>query len=204
MANYKTVTFNVSGMHCTSCSSRLEKKLHQVSGVSGSTVNFASSTALVQFDPSKIKEDQIITAGNSTGYIMSLPDTEKTKDNTIKKSIAMVVISWLITLVLAVPMLMGHHINTYAGIVLAGLTILIPGFGILKSAFSSLRERVMGMDVLIALGAIAAWISAVLPLLGVSMPDYSMTAAMLIAINLTGRLIEYAAIYRHHSVDSGR
>ena len=40
----------VTGMTCTSCSSRVERKLNKVDGVEA-TVNFATESASVNYDP---------------------------------------------------------------------------------------------------------------------------------------------------------
>ncbi len=194
MTKHKSLSFDVTGMHCTACSNRLEKKLSNLKGVIKSTVNFASGTALVQFHPKLTNITEISNTADSLGFTMQPIGNEGFKNKSLKKEIAFVVISWIFTLILAIPMYGSmHYHNPYYGVIIAGITILIPGFTIIKSAFVSIISGIMGMDVLIALGAITAWISALLPLLGISMPDYSMTAVMLIAINLTGRLLETIA-----------
>ncbi|MGL5955957.1 MAG: heavy metal translocating P-type ATPase [Brevinema sp.] len=196
MNKYKSLSFDVTGMHCTACSVRLEKKLNNTKGIYKSTVNFASGTALVQFEPSIIKENEIVQVGVPLGYTMSFAeDTERLQVLSFKKELVFVILSWLFTLVLVVQMFQYHgsHQLSLWGVIVAGATLFIPGFPILKSAFFSATSGILGMDVLIALGAFAAWISSFLPFLGINVPDYSMTASMLIAVNLTGRLLETMA-----------
>ncbi|MGL4676395.1 MAG: heavy metal translocating P-type ATPase [Brevinema sp.] len=196
MNKHKSLSFNVTGMHCTACSARLEKKLNNTKGVYKSTVNFASGTALVQFEPSIIKENEITQVAIPMGYTMSAhEDSEQLQSLSLKKEFFFVILSWLFTLILVIQMTQSHGLNIFSllGVIISGATLLIPGFPILKSAFFSVSSGILGMDVLIALGASAAWISSFLPLLGISVPDYSMTASMLIAVNLTGRLLETMA-----------
>lgn len=51
MTNLVHLDLGVSGMTCTSCSSRVERKLNKVDGVEA-TVNFATESASIEYDPS--------------------------------------------------------------------------------------------------------------------------------------------------------
>lgn len=194
MTKYKSLSFNIIGMHCTACSNRLEKKLGTLKGIYKNSVNFASNTALIQYDPSLIKEEDIISIGNSLGFSMSPTNNDDIYENTTKREIFHVILAWVFTLLFFIPMFFITDFSSLIfGLVLAGLTILIPGFSIIKSAFTSIYSGILGMDVLIALGAISSWFSALLPFIGIEIPNYSMTATMLIAVNLTGKLLETLA-----------
>ena len=61
-------TFNIQGMSCTSCSARLEKALNAVDGISQATVNFATETATVEFDETKLTHSSIEAAITQTGF----------------------------------------------------------------------------------------------------------------------------------------
>jgi len=50
---------NIEGMHCTSCSSLIEKSLRHVAGVEEANVNFASEKARVKFDPKKVNVSEL-------------------------------------------------------------------------------------------------------------------------------------------------
>ena len=52
-----SVDLGVTGMTCTSCSGRVERKLNKVPGVNA-TVNFATETANVRYDPASVKIPQ--------------------------------------------------------------------------------------------------------------------------------------------------
>lgn len=54
-------------MTCTSCSSRVERKLNKVDGVSA-TVNFATETAAVDFDPAKVDASALVAVVEKAGY----------------------------------------------------------------------------------------------------------------------------------------
>jgi Cu+-exporting ATPase len=57
----------VTGMTCTSCSARIERKLNRMDGVDA-TVNFATESAQVGYDPAKTTPDDVIATVRRTGY----------------------------------------------------------------------------------------------------------------------------------------
>ncbi|MDF1525263.1 MAG: heavy metal translocating P-type ATPase [bacterium] len=63
----KTVTMGITGMHCASCASTIEKALSKLNGVSEANVNFAAESVMVRFDPASISlqdlEKTIVGAG---------------------------------------------------------------------------------------------------------------------------------------------
>ncbi|MGD9591625.1 MAG: heavy metal translocating P-type ATPase [Candidatus Berkiella sp.] len=71
MANFKTLDFDISGMTCTSCSTRIENKLITLPCVQQATVNYATKRARV------VVEDQT-DPQHITGFINSIdPDVKK-------------------------------------------------------------------------------------------------------------------------------
>ena len=61
------VDLGVTGMTCTSCSSRVERKLNKLDGVEA-TVNFATESASVAYDPDKLSPADLIQTVEDTGY----------------------------------------------------------------------------------------------------------------------------------------
>ena len=62
-----TLDLGVTGMTCTACSGRVERKLNKVDGVEA-TVNFATETASISFDPSKVDSAALIDVVRGAGY----------------------------------------------------------------------------------------------------------------------------------------
>ncbi len=60
--------FKIQGMHCGSCSARLEKALNNVEGITLATVNFATETATVEFDENQQSATSIEEAITQTGF----------------------------------------------------------------------------------------------------------------------------------------
>jgi len=62
------VLLALSGMTCASCSAIIEKSLAKVSGVYAATVNLATETASVEFDPAVVGPNELIAAVQAAGY----------------------------------------------------------------------------------------------------------------------------------------
>ncbi|MFA5844634.1 MAG: heavy metal translocating P-type ATPase, partial [Coriobacteriia bacterium] len=67
-ASVTTAPFAITGMTCASCSAVVEKTLAKLPGVVKSSVNLATETASVDFDPAVVSVDDIITAVKKAGY----------------------------------------------------------------------------------------------------------------------------------------
>ncbi|MGO2801347.1 MAG: heavy metal translocating P-type ATPase [Corynebacterium variabile] len=72
----------VTGMTCTSCSARIERKLNRMDGVDA-TVNFATESAKVDYDPAKTDPDAVIQTVRNTGYdAFTMADTSADESDT--------------------------------------------------------------------------------------------------------------------------
>ncbi|MDP9852458.1 Cu+-exporting ATPase [Corynebacterium lowii] len=61
------IDLGISGMTCTACSSRVERKLNKMEGVSAS-VNFATETASVAYDATEVTPEDLLETIRATGY----------------------------------------------------------------------------------------------------------------------------------------
>ena len=66
------LSFPVGGMTCASCAARVEKKLNRLDGVTAS-VNYATETATVSYDPDVVTPDDLVRTVEATGYSATLP-----------------------------------------------------------------------------------------------------------------------------------
>ncbi len=64
----KELSLKIKGMHCTGCSTRLEKVLNNQDGVENTKVSFEEAKAEIKFDESKISLDQIKEAIVDAGF----------------------------------------------------------------------------------------------------------------------------------------
>lgn len=63
----KKITMSISGMHCASCSSNVEKSLKKVSGVKNATVSLLFKKGTVEADDN-VNLDDIKQAVKKVGY----------------------------------------------------------------------------------------------------------------------------------------
>ena len=66
------VLLAITGMTCASCVAVIEKTLAKMHGVFGASVNLATETASVEFDPVVIGPNELIAAVNAAGYTATL------------------------------------------------------------------------------------------------------------------------------------
>ncbi len=205
----QTITIGIDGMHCASCSASVEKVLNQTPGVISANVNLPLEEASVEYEDSKVKPDKLENAITGIGFtIRETPSPEEdTEQEDIyvkaqRKALHKMIIGWVLTIIVMAimfpHMFMGkmlfasHVLNVLVMTALSLATMLIPAWQVYVSAFKSVRHGLANMDVLIALGTIAAVITGPLSLL-ITLSDFSGIAAMIIAFHLTGRYLESRA-----------
>ena len=64
----KEIKLNIEGMHCTGCSTRLEKVLNNVDGVESAKVSLEEKKADIKYDESQVNEKQLIEAVEDAGF----------------------------------------------------------------------------------------------------------------------------------------
>ena len=64
----RSVTLEITGMHCAACAQTVEKALRRVGGVAEANVNLAAETARVTFDPTQTGIKRLIAVVQDTGY----------------------------------------------------------------------------------------------------------------------------------------
>ena len=64
----KEISLKIKGMHCTGCSTRLEKVLNNQEGVEKAEVSFEERKAEIKYDDNKISLDEIKEAIEDAGF----------------------------------------------------------------------------------------------------------------------------------------
>lgn len=72
----QTLTWQISGMHCSSCSILIDEAVEELDGVTSSSTSLRKRRTKVAFDPSMCDADQIAAAIAAAGY-QAVPTTEE-------------------------------------------------------------------------------------------------------------------------------
>ena len=209
----KKVTLQIEGMHCAGCSNAVDKQLQVLEGVKSASVNFATDTALVEYEGDLALED-FEQAVSKAGYRLIpeasdakskadlIEEREEKKLRTAKRNM---VWSWAATIPMILWMLpmwlFGFMFLGKAGIgmiLLSSFVIAVPGRETMISAFKSSKNLSPNMDVLIAMGTLAALSTGFVTLLNAfgyapEFQSFAMISGMIMAFHLTGRFIETKA-----------
>jgi Cu+-exporting ATPase len=197
----------IGGMTCAACVRHVERALSRVDGVLSAQANLATERATVEYLPELVTLDTLRQAITGAGYeLLPLeedltaqgPDLDALKMQAARRRMA---IAWAFTvpvmLLMLAHMAFGFMWPSMTAIEVAlsllALPVLVwPGGATFRSALKSITHGGANMDVLIAVGTTASWISGPLSLF-TALSSYSAVAAMIMAIHLTGRYIEASA-----------
>ncbi|OFT52666.1 cation-transporting ATPase [Corynebacterium sp. HMSC06C06] len=172
MTNLVHLDLGVSGMTCTSCSSRVERKLNKVDGVEA-TVNFATESASIEYDPSTSTPDSLIEVVRGAGYDAfalteeQKADSEETANpvdearaqeakDLLRRTIVSAAISTPIMVVSMLPALQFTNWQ-WAAAILATIVYIFGGAPFHEATWANLKHGSFTMDTLITMGTTAAY-----------------------------------------------
>jgi Cu+-exporting ATPase len=197
--------FRIGGMTCATCSTRLEKILSRLPGVSEATVNLATERAMIKAPTGILSPATVIAAVQRAGFTAE-PLSSLAERQAQEKARAVareryerrrLLLAALFTLPLALPMLLmplGIHTDLPAEIqlLLATPVQFWIGSRFYVGAYKSLRGGAGNMDVLVALGTSAAWGLSAWNTLIPSAGDYLYfeASAMVVTLVLLGKWLE--------------
>ena len=186
----------IEGMTCASCAARVARSLNGLEGVDAS-VNLATETATVAFDPGRIDPARLVEAVEATGYRARLPgagEPGREGDGGLGRRLAVsAALSLPVLLVSMIPALRFGGWE-WAALALAAPVVLWGGWPFHRAAWAGLRHRAASMDTLISLGTLAAlgW-SATVVLSGADAEVYLEVATVVTTFLLAGRWLEARA-----------
>ena len=176
--------YDVTGMTCSACSSRVEKCVANLDGVKEVSVNLLTNSMQVEYDEQNLSSQKIIEEVKKAGYGASLSGAEnqasakmdQPKENPIEIQMHQMKMRTIWSFVFLIPLMyvsMGHMIGlplpgflagteNAVGFALTQFLLCIPVIVINRAyytkGFSTLLHRAPNMDTLIALGSAASLI----------------------------------------------
>ncbi|HLR10573.1 MAG TPA: heavy metal translocating P-type ATPase [Sporosarcina sp.] len=169
---HEHVKFDVSGMTCAACATKIEKRINKMEGVSNASINFALENLSVDYDANQVKPQEMMDAIKKMGYELLLEQDEESKIDHKEEEIKKQQRKFIFSVILTFPLLwtmVAHFeflsfiympdilMNPWLQLALATPVQFIVGAQFYKGAFNSLRNKSANMDVLVALGTSAAY-----------------------------------------------
>ena len=208
--------FKVTGMTCAACSSRVERVLSKMEGVTKAEVNLATEDLHIDYDDSKLKIQDIIGKIEKAGYgAYEVKEDTKIDDTDKEDAINSLKKRFVLSLVFAVPLLyisMGHMMGAplpsiidpmknAMNFALIQLILVIPvmivGRKFFIGGFKNIVHLSPNMDSLIAIGTSAAFLYGIYAIVKIaggdthfSMDLYFESGATILTLITLGKYLE--------------
>ncbi|QEA38935.1 cation-translocating P-type ATPase [Pistricoccus aurantiacus] len=197
---------SIEGLWCPSCAAATQQVIQRTPGVSEVGVSFATSTALVRWDPARLQLRELARRVRRLGYRLGPPMSAEETLSRIDRHVeglgirlALAAFFGMWTMLLSLLLYIdsggiatssgGWWIALGAGI--ASLPVLaFTGGPILLAGWRTLRTGVPGMDTLVGIGTLAALMLSIWQLYQGQAHVYFDTAVMLVSLLTLGRFIE--------------
>jgi P-type Cu+ transporter len=200
------VDLPISGMSCAACARRIESQLAAAAGVTRAHVNFATSTATVEFDPGRAAVGDLVDAIEELGYGVPTPASGENAGEDVEEQArvreyaALKRRLWLAAAFAAPVVALGMwpglmHLAAMPWIQLALTTpvVFYAGAPFYQGAWNALRHRSANMNTLIALGTGAAFLDSLAVTVRGGHAVYYEAAAVIVTLILLGRVLEARA-----------
>lgn len=202
--------FPVLDMTCAACAARVDKALNNSKGVKCATVNLASNTATVEYDPAVCSPEALKANVVAAGYDLVIEKEAMKEDRLdaeharkMRKLRNKLIFSLVFSIPVSVISMFFPDIP-YAGyimLVLSTAVLVWPASGIYASAFRLLKHFSSNMDTLVATSTGVAYVFSVFNLFfpefwlqrGVEPHLYFEASSMVVSFILLGRWLEERA-----------
>ncbi|NJB86079.1 Cu2+-exporting ATPase [Lewinella marina] len=202
-------SFPVTGMSCASCAASVESILSKVEGVRSVSVNYANTTAQVDFDPARISAEELRNAVQAVGYdlIIDVEDPDTLQEELREEAYQTIRQRTLWAAVLTVPVVvigmfyMDWEAGRWISLLLSAVVLFWFGRHFFEGAYRQARHGVANMDTLVALSTGIAYLfsafNTVYPAFwlsrGLEPHVYFETATVIIVFISLGKLLEERA-----------
>lgn len=209
MSNMTKKLYPVTGMHCAACANNVEKIVKKQEGVESASVNLATATLTVTYNPAIVSPEQLKEAVRKIGFDLiidednSVQEQEQAEHSYYEQLKRKTIVAWIFALPVAV---MGMFLMNLPGInwwmlVLSLPVIFYSGRSFYINAWKQARRGTSNMDTLVALSTSIAFLFSLFNTLypefwyhrGLHPHVYYEAATVIIAFVLVGKLMEEKA-----------
>jgi Cu+-exporting ATPase len=195
-AEREQTTLALEGMTCASCAARIERTLNKLDGVDA-TVNFATETASIAYDPDLVEPQTLLTAVEAIGYhahpaALNEHAAQEHEAPPLRLLVAVLLAAPLVLLAMIPPLQFAGW--EWVSFALATPVVFWCGAQFHRAAVLNARHGAATMDTLVSLGTLAAstWSTVVL-FAHLDAEMYFEVAAVITALILLGRFFEARA-----------
>jgi len=200
----ETIGLKITGMYCAGCVGTVEGALRKVDGVEEAIVNLTLEKATIS---GSVDSENLLSAVEKTGYGAELLKSEAFLDLQVKidekveTAFSQMTVAWGYTIPtmiwMGIHMISGKTWPSMEGMefgifILSAIVCFVPGRVTLMNAWKSAIYLSPNMDVLIALGSLAALSTGIINSY-IEIHSFAGVAGMIMSFHLTGRYIETKA-----------
>ncbi len=209
--NLQHIDLMVNGIVCAACTWLIESRLSKLNGISKITVNQSTSRATLSWDPEFISLSSILKAINQLGYEAYPYDKKIHEQHLIdekKRSLQRLAVAGLgmmqvMMLSLGFYMDPNQEMSESTSVLLRWVSLLVStpvvfyaGSPFYLSAFKSIRNFTVNMDVPVTLAISSAWVASAWSTIAGHGEIYFDSVSMFIFFLLTGRYLQMISIHR--------
>lgn len=181
--NLAKAQFQVEGMSCQACATRIEKVLNKKPAIASASVSFAGETLNVSYDASQSNAEQISEWVSKTGFT-AVPMTDnqipQAADKSMDWRLVLIWICMIPFLIGMAGMMLGQGMSWMPALWIQFLLATFVQLGLAgpfyRSAWASIKGGLANMDVLVVIGTVTIWAYSTyiwLESLGVNLLDSS-------------------------------
>jgi Cu+-exporting ATPase len=196
------VVLDVVGMASPHCAGVVNKALASAKGVIGAEINFSMQRVKVDYSPDIIDVPALIKIIDRAGYKAKQASEDKTEkekleEQEMRAARNRVVIAFIFTTPIFIYLIRYFFpieipYENLVILLLATPVVFIAGFRTLKGAYKTVLHKSANMDVLIALGTLAAYIYG-LAAFFFEVESFASVSAMIMTFHVLGRYLEAKA-----------
>lgn len=204
---HQDVVIRVGGMVCAMCVETIEHALSALPGISRVRVNLATESAFVTYNPSIASVREMRSAIEDAGYQylgiageLSLEAEEEARQKDLTEKFRRFSLGFAVSLPLMVlmflPLSIPMHTLSWIMLLVSTPVFIYVAYPIFLAAGIALRNRMLSMDVMYAMGTGVAFGASILGTLGIVLTHDFMfydTAIMLASFLILGRYLEARA-----------
>ncbi len=217
--NQQSVSLLINGIVCAACTWLIESRLSKLPGILAITVNQSTCRATVSWQPEKISLSEILKAINVLGY-QAYPYDHKLREQQLVtekrralKKLAVAGLGMMQVMMYSLGFYLDANLEMsvstatllrWVSLLISTPVVLYSASPFYLSAWKSLANRSVNMDVPVTLAIFSAWIASFWSTVVGHGEVYFDSVSMFVFFLLTGRYLQMIAVHRSGRVLESR